>query len=396
VIGAIVAIGVVVLGWAGYQWWVEPPTPGAFYRPPDPLPDEPSGSLIRTETVDELANGAEVQRMLYHSTDPDGDPIAVSGIAVIPPGEPPPGGWPVVAWAHGTTGVASRCAPSLEGGAGAARIPALTDLTDAGYIVVATDYPGLGTAGPHPYLVGESEGRAVLDAIRAAHHLPGDGVSARSAVFGHSQGGHATLFAAALAATYAPELELVGVAAMAPPTDLGVLLERDISEVSGLVLTALALDSWSKLYSDVDLGTIVHDDVQGLVEKVGERCIETPEQSFADAPDLLVLRERFLSADPADAPGWSTHLAANSPGSQPLSVPVLVSQGLVDTLVRPDITEEYVAQQCAAGASIALDTYPGIGHFDLRTAAPPRVLAWLEARFAGTPQSGCVTTEVDT
>ena len=236
----------------------------------------------------------------------------------------------------------------------------------------------------------------MLDAIRAAHHLLGAEVNDSSAVFGHSQGGHATLFAAELAPTYAPELHIVGVAAMAPPTDLGVLLERDIAEPAGVVLTALAVDSWSKLYADAELDTILHDDVQGLVEKVGRRCIETPEQSFADAPDLLALSERFLSANPSDVPGWSARLAANSPGTQPLGVPVLVSQGLVDTLVRPDITEEYVAQQCAAGASIALDTYPGIGHFDLRTAAPPRVLAWLEARFAGTPTPGCTTTEVDT
>ena len=104
-------------------------------------------------------NGAEVTRLLYHSTDPDGEPIAVSGIAITPPGEPPSDGWPVVAWAHGTTGIASRCAPSLESGAGAHLIPALTELTDGGYVVVATDYPGLGTPGPHPYLVGESEGR---------------------------------------------------------------------------------------------------------------------------------------------------------------------------------------------------------------------------------------------
>ena len=125
--------------------------------------------------MDDLPAGQVAQRILYTSTDPSGTPIAVSGVVVTPTGEPPPGGWPIIAWAHGTTGVDRRCAPSIDyPDAGLVRVPEVPDLLAAGTAVVFTDYPGLGTPGPHPYLVGESEGRAVLDSIRAARALLGD------------------------------------------------------------------------------------------------------------------------------------------------------------------------------------------------------------------------------
>lgn len=96
-------------------------------------------------------------------------------------------------------------------------IMGLPELLKRGYAVVAPDYPGLGTPGPHPYLVGESEGHAVLDAVRAARNAPEAHAGQRFAVWGHSQGGHATLFAGLLAQSYAPELQLVGVAAPRRP-----------------------------------------------------------------------------------------------------------------------------------------------------------------------------------
>ena len=129
------------------------------------------------------------------STGLDDKPIAVSGIVVTPLGTPPAGGWTIVAWAHGTTGIVPRCAPSLESDGGTGKIPEVEQLIAEGHVVVATDYPGLGTPGIHPYLVGESEGRAVLDSIRSARSLLAGKTSETAAIFGHSQGGHATLFA---------------------------------------------------------------------------------------------------------------------------------------------------------------------------------------------------------
>jgi acetyl esterase/lipase len=152
----------------------------------------------------------------------------VSGIVIVPAGQAPAGGWPIVAWAHPTTGVVPRCAPSLaiflfQQIAGSRR------LLEDGYAIAATDYPGLGTPGPHPYLVGESEARAVIDSVRAARLFPGLENSNRFAVWGHSQGGQASLFTGMIAKTYAPELQLVGVAAAAPATDLATLVRPAVT-----------------------------------------------------------------------------------------------------------------------------------------------------------------------
>ena len=131
----------------------------------------------------------------------------MSGAIFIPPGKAPAGGRDVIAWAHPTSGVVEKCAPSLMPDT-AGMIWGLQSMLAKGYVVVATDYPGLGTPGIHPYLIGESEGRAVLDSVRAARAMPQSGASNRFVVWGHSQGGHAALYTGELAKSYAPELEL--------------------------------------------------------------------------------------------------------------------------------------------------------------------------------------------
>jgi hypothetical protein len=200
----------------------------AFYQASESDIAGPVGSLIREEPRSGAAADATAHKVLYRSTKPDSTPIAVSGIVIVPAGQAPAGGWPIVAWAHPTTGVVPRCAPSLaiflfQQIAGSRR------LLEDGYAIAATDYPGLGTPGPHPYLVGESEARAVIDSVRAARLFPGLENSNRFAVWGHSQGGQASLFTGMIAKTYAPELQLVGVAAAAPATDLATLVRPAVT-----------------------------------------------------------------------------------------------------------------------------------------------------------------------
>lgn len=163
---------------------------GAFYRTSDSEIAGAPGSLIREEIRPGAPAGATAHRVLYRSTSPDGKPIAVSGIVIIPPGTPPPGGWPIVAWAHPTSEIVPHCAPSLAIFL-FQQIAGSRELLEQGYAIAATDYPGLGTPGPHPYLVGDSEARAVIDSVRAARSLAGPENSNRFAVWGHSQGGQA-------------------------------------------------------------------------------------------------------------------------------------------------------------------------------------------------------------
>ncbi|HJZ20126.1 MAG TPA: lipase, partial [Bradyrhizobium sp.] len=139
----------------------------AFYRAPSSEVAGSPGTLVRKEVIDGAPLGATTYRVLYRSTGLDDKPILVSGVVIVPPGDPPPGGRPIVAWAHPTSGIVPHCAPSLaiflfE------QIQGLRSFMRDGYVVAATDYPGLGTAGPHPYLVGTSEARAVIDSVRVA------------------------------------------------------------------------------------------------------------------------------------------------------------------------------------------------------------------------------------
>ncbi len=392
IVGAIVVA--IPVAFVGLRWAAEPDDPSAFYDPPEAVEGD-RGTILREEAIDSPSDEVELHRVLYVSEDDDGTAIPVSGVIAVPTGDAPDGGWPVVAWAHGTTGIVPGCAPSLLDHGGVDRWPGLDALVERGAVVVGTDYPGLGTPGIHPYLIGESEGRAVLDSVRAAHDLLGDEVSADTVVYGHSQGGHSTLFAASLAPTYAPELDLLGAAPMAPPTDLGLLMDLDIDEPAGSVLTSMAVTSWSDLYDQADLDAITERRARSAIREIAADCVpDGLAQELADVPAIVDLQRGFFSTDPRTAPGWKELLESSSPSrTERMPAPLLVVQGLADTIVRPDVTEAYVTAQCDLGAQIALTTYPDVSHFQVRTVAEPEVVRWIEARLDGDEvATGCSTT----
>ena len=156
------------------------PSGTAFYKPPSPLPGKGHGGLIWARKLTgtaALKGGAGNRLVLYRSTGVDGKAVAVSGTVSIPKGKAPKGGWPVITWGHGTTGIADACAPSRDSASNPAHTlinyayPLLQRWLKAGYAVVRTDYEGLGTPGEHPYLIGRSEGYSMLDMVRAARKL---------------------------------------------------------------------------------------------------------------------------------------------------------------------------------------------------------------------------------
>src|SRR5262249_18814177 len=158
--------------------------------------------------------------LLYSGTGLDGKPTPVSAVLTVPKGKAPKkGGWPIVTWAHGTTGIADQCAPSRANVQQGYDHPLMQRWLKAGYAVVRTDYQGLGTAGPHPYLIGDTEGHDVLDAVLAARQADRT-IANDVAISGHSQGGQAALFAASLAPKYAPSLKVKGTVAFAPVSHL--------------------------------------------------------------------------------------------------------------------------------------------------------------------------------
>lgn len=342
------------------------------------------GMLLRAVPMSGAPLGASASRILYSSVGERGEPIDVSGIVVVPDGPVPAGGRPVVAWAHPTTGIVPACAPSLALQV-FRRIPGLSEMLAHGWVVVATDYPGLGTAGPHPYLVGRSEARSVLDSVRAARALPGSQAGARFAVWGHSQGGQAALFTGLMARHYAPELTLEGVAAAAPATDLPTLLGDDFDSVGGRNLTAMTLWSWSRVYG-LPIDKLVVPAAMPAVNALAGECIESAFDVVRRMVSGRNLAHAFLTvSDFSRLEPWHAMLALNSPGTLPRGMPLFIAQGEADGLVRPDVTRAYAARQCAAGGVVQLTMLPGVNHGFAGRDGAPAAMAWIADRFAGLP-----------
>ncbi len=354
----------------------------------DVQPGEASGrpgSIIRIWPLEGGGpGGGNAFRILYRSTGLAGEPIAVSGAIFVPPGAAPAGGRDVIAWAHPTSGVVEACAPSLMPDL-AGTIWGLADMLQRGYVVVATDYPGLGTPGIHPYLIGVSEGRAVLDSVRAARDLPDAGASNRFAVWGHSQGGHASLYTGELAASYAPDLKLVGVAAAAPATNLIELFDADKSSAVGKELTAMALYSWSLLYHD-PASSLVDPAAMPVFEQLAHDCIELiAEFAAIENAEKPLNREQFLKANPTLIEPWRGIMQKNTPGEAPAGAPVFIAQGTADTTVRPEITKQFGEVLCKQGTRVDYVLLPGVSHTFAAKESVGRALAWMTERFRGAP-----------
>lgn len=373
----------------------EPADP--FYLPPDPLPEGRAGDVVRSEALPGAPAGSQAWRILYLSEGLTGERIAVSGMVVAPTAgagtatTAPTANRPVLSWAHPTTGVVDACAPSTMTTV-FDLIPGLDAFLDAGYVVAATDYEGLGTPGVHPYLVGESEGRGVLDAARAARNLPGAMAGEQLLLWGHSQGGQGSLFAAQLAPSYAPELDLVATAAAAPAGELAKLLNLDADTAEGIVLGAYAVNSYAEVYADTTPPPMEDQVITatGLpaIAPLVELCNLT--QSDQMATIAVPLTGNFFVGDPGSVEPWATLLSINSAGGQRIESPVLVTQGDADTIVDPPTTTELVAAYCAKGTAITERTYPGVTHDEIGYSSAADVAEWFASALDGrTPTSGC-------
>ncbi len=356
----------------------------AFYRASESELAGPPGTLIRQEPIHFAPSGASAYRVLYRSVGLRNEPIAVSGLIVIPGGTPPASGRPIVAWAHPTTGVTPPCAPSLAL-EHFAHIQGLKTLLERGYVVTATDYPGLGTSGPHPYLVGISEARAVLDSVRVARTMPGAGNGNRFAVWGHSQGGQAALFTGLIGRQYATEIELAGIAAAAPATELAALLAADIDTLGGKDLTAMTLWSWSRVFG-APMARVVEPVAMPTVERLAHECLELRLELLILQQTARPLDRSFLSVKNfADVEPWRSLMTENTPGSLPSGIPVFLAQGSADQLVRPDITRDYMRRLCGAGSKVRLLWMPNVGHATAGRESAAAAAAWMSGRFDGEP-----------
>lgn len=363
------------------------PALDAFYQPPDPLPEGKPGDIIRSEPIAGAPAGSNAWRVLYRSTGLDDEPIAVSGVVIVPTAAAPSGGRPVLSWAHPTTGVDDDCAPSglpeLF-----ALIPGLEAMIAAGFVVAATDYQGLGTPGVHPYLIGISEGRSTLDAARAAKNLPDTDATSDLLLFGHSQGGQASLFAGELAASYAPELKLHGTAAAAPAGELAELLTADQNSLDGVALGAYALNAYGLIYGPdtpgLDVAALLTADGNAALPTLVDLCGVIAAQA-TQLDDLATpLIGKFYAKDPATVAPWTTLLAENTPDQNKTGAPIFLAQGAADQLVLPATTAQLATKLCSLGDPVELKSYPGVVHDLIGYESAADVVAWMQSRLAGT------------
>ncbi|MFF3920081.1 alpha/beta hydrolase family protein [Streptomyces sp. NPDC001852] len=358
------------------------------YHIPDPLPPAEPGTLIAATDhgPDARLEGARRWTVLYHSTNARGANVAVSGTVLLPSGSAPQGGWPVVSWAHGTTGVADACAPSQSANLGSEVFAQeLRALLRAGYAVTASDYPGLGTPGPHTYLVGADEGNAVADIVIAARRLV-PGLAPVWFAVGHSQGGQAALFA-----THAERRtggqRLGAAVAVAPASHLeamlaGVKASHVPSELSFAFYSLVGLSATEPGGPAGDLRSLLGPSAAATASRVIADCV-----THSDPVLQGVDTERMLPLQGDQLRRMGERMGAyGDPDRSAITVPTLVIQGGADEDVPPAWTDEVVAHLRRLGSpSLVYRAYPGAGHEQVLGRSVCDLLAFLHAHGGTSP-----------
>ncbi|WP_424187471.1 lipase family protein [Actinokineospora sp. G85] len=366
----------------------EPQDPD-FYVPPNPLPQGKPGDIIRSK---QTKTGAYTDRItswkvMYLSTDALGAPIAVTGTILVPKGKDPKT-TPVVSFAVGTHGPAFRCTPSYQMELGVLyEAPAVLDFIKEGWSVAVTDYEGYG---PNPsdttYVTGKSEGNAVLDAVRAGQRLGEVGFAADAKVLlrGYSQGGGASLWAAQAQPTYAPELNVLAVAAGGVPADLTqVALTMDGKRGSGFLLYALyGLDN---AYPDLKLDSYLNDAGRKVLSELESGACTVELLSTYANKKLLDL----TTSSPVLTPPWLARVAENKLGPVKIGMPVYQYMGAQDELVAPSQQRKLRTDLCANGTSVQFKEFQS-DHITLVYRGNKDALDFMKARLAGTaPTPNC-------
>jgi dienelactone hydrolase len=337
----------------------------------------------------ELPPGTTAHTMVYRSVSGiTGAPTVVSGAVFTPPGSAPPGGWPVVGYAHGTVGVTADCAPTADPHL-FGDIRAVAIQLQQGYAVAFTDYAGLGNpAGfdaPHAYLEPKSAAFNLIDAVRAARTVE-PSLSSRWVAMGASQGGETAWAAAEYFGSYGQGTDLLGAAAVVPTLDLTGLVARaqagsltvDQTYIYPDVITGLAAVDKSIRPDDYLHGEL-HDDAAVIL------ACHPP---ASDRRAALAAKFRPPDARPSSADAaqrLEQRLASYALPQQPTKTPLLAIYGGADQTIPPQWTEVAMGRGCALGDTIMRIRMDNQGH----TLDPGATLGrWQADRFADIPAAG--------
>lgn len=342
-----------------------------------------AGTLASARPADGAPARARAWRVQYWTTDDRNQPIRVTGMVIAPKARAGRAPRRVIVWTHGLIGIAPRCAPS-SGASNFTTIPALGEAIRRGYTVVAPDYPGLGSDMVHPVLVGASEGRSVLDAVRAARAIPEADAGSRFAVWGESQGGHAALWTGQLWSRYAPDLQLVGIAAIVPPADLQRNFKEGGDPRVRALLTAYTATSWSRYYG-ASLSIFGPRSVQATMTRLADNnCVQfNARPKLGTILGIAIVQHAIRTLDLGAQQPWGRLMRENSPSPGAIPVPALIATGTGDTIVAPAVVRDFARRACAAGKTIRFLSIQGGEHATVARTEAQATLAWIDGRFAG-------------
>jgi pimeloyl-ACP methyl ester carboxylesterase len=362
--------------------------PDAFYDAPANMPKR-SGALLRSEPLKDvtLPPGMQGWRILYTTTVNDKTP-ATAVATVFAPVNMPAGPRPVITWEHGTTGLLQKCMPSLVSAA-TVGIPAQKQSMAAGWVIVATDYSFAEKDGPHPYIIGEGEARAALDSVRAARQMRELKLDDRTVVWGHSQGGHSALWTGIIGPRYAPDVKILGVAALAPAANMKNIVEANES-VNKRLGPYIAM-SYSRFYPDIKFEEAIRPEALTAARQIVNLCGFFPPE---DPEKIGALTTTFngpalaISTDKALAARLTQNIADHA-----VAAPLVIAQGQTDAVVLPAVTDAYVEQRCAAGQRLEYWKIAGRDHGGIVQPGSPLedpLVSWTAARFSNQqPETGC-------
>ncbi|MGK5531736.1 lipase family protein [Streptomyces sp. URMC 129] len=358
-----------------------------FYVPPSPLPEGEPGDIIRSRPA--LPGGptpqglADAWQVMYLSTDALGEPVAVTGMVMVPKGADP-ADTPIVALAPGTHGPAARCAPSAMINDGAFyEQSAVNDMLRAGYAVTVTDYEGYHADPSSTYMVGQSMGPAVINSVRAAQNLPETDLAEDAPVFfrGYSQGGAAAMWAGQLQPEYAPELNLTGVVGGGVPADL-VQVALPLEGQRGMGVLLYALLGLDEAYPELDLDASLTDAGREMYAQMEEGSCTVELLNDYVGKTL----QDYMTTVPVLEDSWQGRLGENRLGGSPIEVPVfqyhVVDDDIVDYSQGQALRDEY----CAQNVELTWKQYESGGlHTDGIGLGNDDASAFIADRLAGDP-----------
>ncbi len=352
----------------------------SFYAIPANIPSK-AGELIKYVKVSVPGINGTSYRVMYTSVNEQDVVVPVTGLVYLPQTPAPKGGYKVIAWSHGTNGMAMQCAPSLQP---SQAVPSINQLLAQGWEVTASDYQGEGTPpGILAYLVGNLSAENTLDLVKAVQGNSVFKASSTYIVWGHSEGGQTAMFAWHLAPSYAKNLKLVGVVAGAPPSQFQFIYDALKTSPYSFYLYMGAV-GFNIAYGNkvAPLNEVATPLALKLVKQKAETkgCYNYLQTTF-DKYSISSL----VTKDPWTVPAWKKLLIANDPGqfTKGNNIPLLIIQGTADGQIPPISTQILASHTCSIGAEVQRWMYPGEHHAQVITPSTPDMIHWMNDRFSG-------------